>query len=167
MTQIFAGRYMAEYDQPLVVFLIGMRINKLRAVAKWLPVAQAMGPMLETLYRHPEKGFLGGRSLFEWRGVTMIQYWRSFEQLEQFARNRADPHIGPWQRFNQAIGADGTVGIWHETFVVEAGRAESVYVNMPRVGLAAATTHGPVTRGRASARERLSTHTMAEELARQ
>ncbi|MEH2092747.1 MULTISPECIES: DUF4188 domain-containing protein [unclassified Nostoc] len=45
----------------------------------------------------------------------LIQYWRSFEDLERFARNLADAHLKAWQRFNQAIGADGSVGIWHET----------------------------------------------------
>lgn len=163
MAQIFPGRYTAQYDRQLVVFLIGMRVNKLWAVSKWWPVAMAMGPMIETLYRHPEKGFLGGRTLIEWPGVTMIQYWRSFADLEQFAKNPADPHLGAWKRFNQAVGADGTVGIWHETFAVEPGRFESIYGNMPRIGLAAATTHAPITRGRTSARERLDSHTPAEE----
>ncbi|MDZ4721914.1 MAG: DUF4188 domain-containing protein [Roseiflexaceae bacterium] len=161
MSQIFPGRYTAQHDGPLVVFLIGMRVNKLWAFSKWWPVAMAMGPMIEALYRHPEKGFLGGRTLIEWPGVTMIQYWRSFEDLEQFAKNPSDPHLGAWQRFNQAIGADGTVGIWHETFAVEAGKFESVYGNMPRTGLAAATGHGPITRGRNSARERMRTETSA------
>jgi hypothetical protein len=39
-----------------------MKINRPLAVRKWLPMFRAMGPMLEELYRHPEKGFLGGES---------------------------------------------------------------------------------------------------------
>ncbi|WP_322745171.1 monooxygenase family protein [Nostoc sp. LEGE 12447] len=27
------------------------------------------------------------------RGVGLIQYWRSFEDLEYFARNQADAHL--------------------------------------------------------------------------
>jgi hypothetical protein len=167
MSQIFPGRYTAQHDGPLVVFLIGMRVNVLWKVAKWWPVAMAMAPMIQTLSRHPEKGFLGGRLLIEWRGVTMIQYWRSFEDLEHFARTPSDPHLGAWQRFNQAVGADGTVGIWHETFAVEAGHFESIYGNMPQMGLAAATAHAPISRGREAARERMRTaaDVPAEELA--
>jgi hypothetical protein len=161
MSQIYAGRYTAEFDRPLVVFLIGMRVNKLLAFAKWLPVAMAMTPMLQTLFTHPEKGFLGGRTLIEWPGVTMIQYWRSFEDLERFARQPSDPHLEAWRRFNRAVGSDGSVGIWHETFVVAAGQYESIYGNMPRIGLAAATGHGPVVAGRQAARERIHTASAA------
>jgi len=50
-----------------------------------------------------------------WRGVALVQYWRSFEQLEQFARSPAATHLEAWKRFNRAVGADGSVGIWHET----------------------------------------------------
>lgn len=155
MTQIFPGRYTARTDEPLVVFLIGMRVNKLLAVRKWLPVAREMQPMLTTLYRHPEKGFMGGTMWLGWRSVMLVQYWRSFEALEEFARNPSDPHRDAWARFNKAVGADGTVGIWHETFLVSAGHHESLYGNMPRTGLAAATSHVPVTAELTAARKRL------------
>jgi Domain of unknown function (DUF4188) len=155
MTMIYPGRYTAQIDGPFVIFLIGMRVNRPLALQKWVPVARAMGPMMETLYAHPEKGFLGGRTLIEWPGVTMIQYWRSFEDLERFARGAADPHLAAWRRFNQAVGSDGSVGIWHETYAVEAGCYESIYGNMPRIGLAVAGEHSPVVAGRQSARERI------------
>ncbi|MEH2405548.1 monooxygenase family protein [Nostoc sp.] len=56
---------------------------------------------------------------------------------------------------NQAIGADGSVGIWHETYLIEPGRYEAVYGNMPVFGLAAATKHVPAIRQRETARRRL------------
>ena len=59
MAKVIPGRYTAQIDEPFVVFLIGMRINKFFAFRKWVPVARAMGPMLRTLFQHPEKGFLG------------------------------------------------------------------------------------------------------------
>lgn len=157
MAQIFAGRYTARADEPVVVFLIGMRVNRLLALRRWLPTAAAMGPMLETLYRHPEKGFLGGQTYLGWRSVTLVQYWRSFEDLERFARSPEDPHRDAWRRFNQAVGDDGSVGIWHETYQVRAGAYESIYANMPRVGLAAAAGHMPLARG-SSARQRIAEH---------
>lgn len=154
---VFAGRYTAEYNESFVVFLIGMRVNDFWKFGKWMPVAQAMGPMLEVLYKSPEKGFLGGESFFRiWPIVPcLVTYWRSFEDLERFAKSKDEPHLEPWRKFNQAIGSSGTVGIWHETYKVEAGAFESVYGNMPRFGLAAATKHVPVTSRRDSARQRI------------
>ncbi|MDZ8067945.1 MAG: DUF4188 domain-containing protein [Nostoc sp. DedQUE08] len=155
MAQVIPGRFTAEIDKPFVVFLIGMRINKLFAFSKWIPTARAMSLMLQSLNQNPEKGFLGGETFVYWRGVGLIQYWRSFEDLERFARNPADAHLKAWQRFNQAIGADGSVGIWHETYLIEPGRYEAVYGNMPVFGLAAATKHVPAMGRKETARRRL------------
>ena len=155
MSPIMPGRFTAKMDDPFVVFIIGMRVNKLLAFRKWIPVANAMGPMLRDLYTHPEKGFLGGEFFFYWPGITLVQYWRSFEDLERFARQPSDPHLGPWKRFNQSIGADGTVGIFHETYMIEPGKYESVYGNMPVFGLAHATQHIPAIGHRETARRRL------------
>ena len=155
---ILPGRFTAQVDEPRVVFVIGMRVNRLRAVRKWLPVAREMGPMLRTLYRHPQKGLLHAETFLMWRGVVMVQYWRSFEHLERFARDRDDPHAAAWQRFMKNVGGDGTVGIFHETYVIQPGQTESVYANMPRFGLAAATRHVPASGHRATARARLHEH---------
>jgi hypothetical protein len=157
MSKVFNGRYTAATDQPFVVFIIGMRINRIWAVHKWLPVASAMGPMLSSLYRHPEKGFLDGMLMLGDRGPVMIQYWRSFEDLERFARGSEDPHLGAWKRFNQAVGGDGSVGIWHETYLVNPGEYETLYGNMPRMGLAKAVQHVPAVGRRHTARTRLET----------
>lgn len=59
MARILDGRFTARIDEPFVVFIIGMRINRFLAFKKWVPTARAMGPMLRELYQHPEKGFLG------------------------------------------------------------------------------------------------------------
>lgn len=114
-----------------------------------------MGPMLTTLYRNPDRGFMGGETFLYWRGVCLIQYWRSFEDLERFARNPSDPHLAAWRRFNQRVGADGSVGIWHETYAVSAGGYKCVYGNMPRFGLAAAAGHEPIVGRKESARGRI------------
>ncbi|GAC1301403.1 MAG: DUF4188 domain-containing protein [Ktedonobacteraceae bacterium] len=155
MAKVIPGRYTAQTDEPFVVFIIGMRVNRFFAFNKWIPTAMAMGPMLRTLYQHPEKGFLGAQTLFNLRGITTIQYWRSFDDLEKFARDKSDPHLSAWQRFNKTIGSDGSVGIFHETYLVEAGRYEALYGNMPVFGLASATQHVPAIGKRETARRRL------------
>lgn len=155
---VFPGRYTAQTDEPFVVFLIGMRVNNFWAFRKWMPVARAMPPMMDVLYRHPEKGFLGAETFFRfWPPVSMMMtYWRSFDDLERFARSKDDPHADAWRRFNQAIGDDGSVGIWHETYMVEPGRYEAVYGNMTVFGLAAASKHIPITGRHHTAHGRVS-----------
>jgi len=157
MAKIFPGRFTADTEGPFVVFLIGMRVNKPLALHKWLPAALAMGPMLRSLYGNPDSGFLGGEVIFYPGGIGLIQYWRSTEDLERFARSPQETHLKAWQRFNKSVGKDGSVGIWHETYEVAAGRYETIYANMPRFGLAAAAKHVPVGKRGETARERLTT----------
>lgn len=156
MASVFKGRYTAQIEGPFVVFVIGMRVNRFWALRRWIPTAMAMGPMLQTLYTHQqEKGFLGAQTYFYWRGIALVQYWRSFDDLERFARSSDDPHLAPWRRFNKAVGADGSVGIFHETYQVQPGQYEAIYANMPVFGLAQATQHLPITGRRQSARGRI------------
>lgn len=156
MPHIHAGRFTAQTNAPFVVFLIGMRINTWWRVDKWWPVASAMGPMLRTLSMHPEQGFLHSEFFWNMRGPILVQYWRSFDDLEAFARNPSDPHLAAWQRFNRAVGADGSVGIWHETYMVNPDQYECVYGNMPKFGLGAAMAHVAAVGQRHTARARLA-----------
>jgi hypothetical protein len=157
MSDVVVGRYTAQIEEPFVVFLIGMRVNRVRSLKKWMPAAQSMPEMLKVLYSQPEKGFLGGESFFRFFPLTtlLLTYWRSFEDLEKFARNADDPHLGAWKRFNQSVGVDGTVGIWHETYLIQPHQYEAVYGNMPVFGLAKATQHVPAVGRRETARRRL------------
>jgi hypothetical protein len=155
---VFAGRYTAQMEDSFIVFLIGMRVNRVWDFKKWLATARAMPPMMQELYAHAEeKGFLGGEAFFRFGPLTtmMVSYWRSFEDLERFARSKDDPHLPAWKEFYRNIGSDGSVGIYHETYVIPAGHHESIYGNMPLFGLAAATAHVPVTGHKHLARKRL------------
>lgn len=55
-------RMTANIEGDFVVFLIGMRINRFWKFAKWVPVAKAMGKMINELTGKPESGFLGFQS---------------------------------------------------------------------------------------------------------
>jgi len=155
MTGIIRERVTAQCDEPFVVFLIGMRINKPWKVHKWLPVAMAMGRMIRELSTQPESDLLHVES---WAGRTtiMVQYWRSFDALERYAKNQSDAHLPAWRAFNQKVASNGDVGIWHETYTVNPGQFECVYNNMPRFGLAAATNVVPASGKRSGARGRLT-----------
>jgi hypothetical protein len=155
MAKIFAGRYTARMEGPFVVFLIGFRVNRFFAFGKWVPTAKAMGPMLNELYADKSLGFLGAETSVTLRGVTMIQYWRSFEHLHAYANARNAAHLPAWAAFNRSVGSDGTVGIWHETYQVAAGGYECVYGNMPRYGLGSVAEHVPAVGRMNSAKSRL------------
>ncbi len=131
MAAIINQRMAAKIEGDFVVFLIGMRINQFWKIHKWLPVALAMPRMLKELAAKPESGFLG----YESSGGTSIQYWRSFEHLERYAKDKDGQHYPAWRAFNRAIRSNGDVGIWHETYVITAGNYETVYNNMPPRGL--------------------------------
>jgi hypothetical protein len=155
MPQIFSGRYTANIEEPFVVFLIGVRINKFWALHKWIPTVPAMAPMLSTLFKDPSKGLLAGHVWMRWREVMVVQYWKTFDALETFARAASDPHLPAWKAFNQTVGADGSVGIWHETYLVGAKQYECIYGNMPRFGLAVAGQHVEAVGNRETARLRM------------
>jgi len=135
MTNIHPQRMTAAVDGDFVVFLIGLRINKPWKLHRWLPVFMAMPTMLKELYRNPDLGFVHQESWFG-RTTIMVQYWRSLEQLEQYAKNPSLNHLPAWAAFNKKIGSNGDVGIWHEIYLAQQGSHQSVYNNMPRFGLA-------------------------------
>jgi hypothetical protein len=135
--ELLHGRHTHERGQDgLVVFLIGARVNRLRAVRSWWPVIAAMPRMLQELQREPALGLLGVTSCVQGRGALAVQYWRDLESLLAYAHATDHAHRPAWREFNRrARDARGAVGIWHETFVVPPGAHESVYVDMPAQGL--------------------------------
>jgi hypothetical protein len=153
-SKILAQRVTAEFDGEVVVFLIGMRINKFWKVHKWLPVTRAMSRMLAELEPNPQSGFLGAHGWFG-RTSILVQYWKSFEDLERYAKDRSQQHLPAWAAFNRAVGSNGDVGIWHETYRIRAGDYECIYNNMPAFGLAKATRLVPVGTLKESAAARL------------
>lgn len=140
MAEIFRERMTADVDGEFVVFLIGLRINKPWKIHKWLPVVMAMPKMIKELSQNPELGLISYESWFG-RTTIMIQYWKSFEQLESYAKNKSASHLHAWAEFNRKVGSNGDVGIWHETYISQKGKYECVYNNMPRFGLANAGAH--------------------------
>src|SRR3954453_14889190 len=98
-TQIVPDRMTAAEEQDVVVFLIGMRINRLRSIRAWLPVAAAMPRMLRELDGEPELGLLDARSYVSGRVVLVVQYWRSFAHLDAYARAADRQHLPAWQAF--------------------------------------------------------------------
>ena len=157
MPAIVPGRVTADHAGEIVVFIIGMRVNKWFAVHKWLPTFRAMGAMLAELAQAPEAGFLAYE--FAWsspRQPVLIQYWRSFEALDGYANAKDRGHMPAWAAFNRAARGNDAVGIFHETYVVKPGCSESVYNDMPPFGLGKVAGVSPATGSRMVARGRMA-----------
>ncbi|MCW2817376.1 MAG: hypothetical protein JWR42_163 [Marmoricola sp.] len=149
------------YDGDLVLFMIGMRVHqpwRLRTVGR---VFAAMPKMLVELERDRaadgDLGFLGGRTVLDGRGPTILQHWRSVEHLHRFAADPDLAHRPAWRAFyGWAAKAPEAVTIWHETYAVPAGAHESVYVGPARFGLAALDGVVPVAQRGERARDRMA-----------
>ena len=155
MARIIQKRVCAEIEGPFVVFMIGARVNRPWKLNVVLPFLATMPRMLKELAAAPELGLLHVQPHFGGMSATLIQYWRSFEHLEAYARAPDRAHLPAWQWFNKQLGSNGDIGIWHETYLVQPGGYETIYNNMPPYGLGAAGTLSDATGVRQSAHQRL------------
>ena len=144
------GRWTAEVEGDFVVFVIGATIAPGQDLEDALDdYSGGMLPMLDHLCAHPELGLLGYHAPSPF---LTVQYWRSFEHLESFASDTDSPHLRAWRQYQQRASGTGRSGIFHETFLVKAGRYETIYDNMPPTGLGAIGNLTPVDRTSARAR---------------
>ena len=153
MAKPLQGRQRAELDGDFVVFLIGARPDLRHPVrtVRDLGGRRGMTHMLDHLLAHPEKGLLA----YEMGLPTIVQYWRSFDHLDAFARDDTDPHLAAWRNYWRRVGTDNRTGIWHETYLVRAGEYEAIYANMPPHGLGKAGRLSPMSQA-STARLRLN-----------
>ena len=151
MAEVNPGRMTHAHEGPLVVFLIGMRINKPWRPDLWLPAFRAMPPMLRELASDPDSGMLGFRTVVDAAGRPIDPVVGARRRSSTRTRAARTPSTDRPGRPStpRARQAPGAVGIWHETYVVE--RAESLYVGMPPSGLARATSLVPGRAGTPSA----------------
>ncbi len=139
-----ANRFRADFPEGTVVFLIGMRINRLRAVRSWLPVFGAMPRMLRELHKNRELGLLEASTWWAGRNIMTVQYWRSMDDLMRYATGKDAEHFPAWQRYRKEVQASGHVGIWHEAYEVAPGRSHLLYGQMPEFGMGKATAWRPI-----------------------
>ncbi|WP_434530111.1 DUF4188 domain-containing protein (plasmid) [Haloarcula sp. NS06] len=136
MDAIIPERMAAEIDGECVIYINGMRLNKLRALPKYLHAGLEAGRMFKRLEADPDSGFLGYLPAYMGlRSGAAIQYWRSLEDIRRFARDPDGPHIPAWKWYNEEIGNNGELGFWAELYVVKDGSFETFYRNVPPTGL--------------------------------
>jgi hypothetical protein len=152
---IRTGRWMTQRGEPFAVFLFGMRLNRVRGLPRFLWGLRVLRRVLADLEGQHAPGFLASRVYLGGRTLVAVQYWESFDALDAYARDHALPHRPAWQRYLRLALDDPAMGLWHETYLVEPGTWEGVYVNMPDWGLGAATELREMQATRGSARDRL------------
>jgi hypothetical protein len=152
------GRWTAELDGDFVVFLIGAMVYDPAAATEASRLLLAMATMLDELEADPSMGLLGYTRHGEAGHGVLVQYWRSFDALESYARNPGALHAPVWRAWNRLASDDrNAAGIWHETFKVAAGNYEAIYQNTPVMGLQRAGRPLTVTEAKDSARARIAT----------
>jgi hypothetical protein len=131
--QVRSERLTVKREDGFVLFLIGARVNKWWLLPVVWGVAASMARMMRELTRDSSLGLLASEGYFG-RTTLMVQYWRSFEDLDRYAHAKERKHLPSWRRWIQKW-AEGAVGIYHETYVVEPGTYECIYHHMPPFGL--------------------------------
>jgi hypothetical protein len=156
-TKPIAATMTIDYSGDVVVFLIGMRINKWLSIRQLFPVFAAMPGMVRELLSDPQSGCRSVRTFVSGRTILNMTYWDNVGQLISYAQNNNKKHQPAWQAFNRRAGTSTAVGIFHETYTVPAGNYETLYRAMPPFGLAAATDSlAPVSKRGVSARQRFT-----------
>lgn len=130
------GRMAAELDGGFVVYINGMRLNRLRAVREWFLAGRKLAAMLDRLEADPDSGLLGYQPAFMGlRTGAAIQYWHSLEDLLRFARDPDDLHVPAWKWYEEEVDRGGGVGFWAELYVIEEGNYETFFRNVHPIGL--------------------------------
>ena len=124
-------RVAAKENEKFVVFVVGMRINKLWAVHQWLPVFLAMPSMVIEQIKNRSIGVVGiPRTFVSGRLIQVQQYWKNYEALESYSKGAL--HAPAWSRFNKAARKSKAVGIYHETYEINRSSYEAIYVNVDK-----------------------------------
>ncbi len=138
---IFPGRFTARTDKPVVLFLIGMRINNFFALGDIYFMSKAMPAMLRELSQKKESGMLWYRQHLSPPYISVQQYWESFDKLVAYAHDKDGHHFPLWPRSTgaspiPAASASGTRPIWSSPASTNASTAtcrSSVLPPRPRM----------------------------------
>ena len=100
---IHPGRFTARTDKPVVLFLIGMRINNFLALGDIFFMSKTMPAMLKELSANKDSGMLWYRQHLSPPYISVQQYWESFDKLLAYAHDKDGHHFPMWAQFNKRI----------------------------------------------------------------
>ncbi|CAB9527548.1 expressed unknown protein [Seminavis robusta] len=132
--RVLKGRKAAIRSGDFVVFLIGARANNdFDPYYQWM--GDSMAKMWKELEDNPDLGCLSTEYYFGPTGHLTVQYWKSLDDLNRYARNMSNKHAGPWANLMAKGRMSSDYGFWHEAFEVKEGKYDAIYVNMPPIHL--------------------------------
>jgi hypothetical protein len=116
----YEGAYVAhlwEYPNLCVAFF-GVQFHTEEGQQRYdaSGISEEMFPALDVAH---EEGHLLTRPLPEGNGVVLIQYWRSYDDLDRWARKL--PHMRWWRWLLQNAGSN--LSFYHEIYQVKAAEA--------------------------------------------
>jgi len=157
---VLRGRWTAQIEGSFCVFHIGFILNGYVPNKEMQQAKLAMESMIKELEADPQKfGYLGGQSYISSNirvgGGTIIQYWRSQEQLNAYARDGMRKHFPAMIWSSKTVQLSPHLGLWHESFCVREGEYECIYTNCPQMLLGKASSVVPAVGTRRTARGRL------------
>ena len=157
---VLRGRYAGEIDGDFCVFHIGVILNGYIPNNELKALGNAFIAMNKELESDPEKyGFYGSTQYVAANPsvdtVFTVQYWKSQEHLNAYARDLMSKHFPAIQWSSRASKLSAHIGFWHESFTVHAGEYEALYINCPQILLGKAGRVVPATGHKRTARGRL------------
>jgi hypothetical protein len=91
MKGVFSGRYTAEVAAPIILFALGMRVNRLPALHGWLSPTFKTLRLCIHLKISPPEGYLCGYLYLYWRSKGILQYWKDFDHWKPLPMIRINP----------------------------------------------------------------------------
>jgi hypothetical protein len=155
-TDVTPGRWVADPSADATLVLFGLRANRWARVWSWLPLVRALRRMLAEAEAKPaESGLLWAHQWRDGRVFTVLSYWRDMEAAMGWAQDKRFRHARDWRRYNRGrVGDSGDVGLWHEVVAIDPERLHTIYRDMDRRGLAAATKYEDATAAHLRRREK-------------
>lgn len=143
-SEIIRHPFTARCDGDFVVCLIGIRPNGANPFTKsFIEIGKVFRQMMSELESDRALGYMGGDIYIganQRKSSTLcVQYWRDYESLEKWTHTKMGIHLRTIMNYKQNHQNSGEYGVWHETYKIKDGDYESIYVNMPPIGLALAT----------------------------
>lgn len=144
-SDIVPGRWVADPPPGTTLVLFGLRVNRWARVWSWLPLARALRRMVAEAEARPDaSGLLWATTWRDGRVFTVLSYWRDMDAALGWAQDARYRHVAEWRRYNRGrVGDSGDVGIWHEVIAIDPARQHTIYRDVDRRGLAAATRYEP------------------------
>lgn len=127
---VVPGRKTVDIKGDFVVFHIGARAHK-KLDQFFREMGDAFREMLQELEENPSLGCLGSEQFVGVTGFFIVQYWRSLDQLNAYARSSTNRHASAWAKVMRVVRKSNDYGIWHETFEVKEGNYECIFGACP------------------------------------